>query len=164
MKRPAVILISTLSLLASVEAQDWNGYFSMATFGAGGGSDENGWLNFECADPSSGFSTAGRAYMQMRLMEGVQLSKNSLPADVAFWVGDSQSYLFPMVLTPDTTNGLSYAYSAETTQEMLDFIAALREGNSVTAFLDDVRLIRIELQNSSSALSAIEGCVADGAA
>jgi hypothetical protein len=162
MKALPFLCLAGLLLAGSAAAQEWQTYFNMATFGAGGGSDEGGWLNFECAGDDSGFSTAGEPYIALEVKAGVTLSKKSLGAGPTFWVGDDQSFALPMRLEAGSTTTLAYQYSAATVPEVLHFIAALRGGTSFSATLGNENIASIPLDGSNAALEFIEGCVADG--
>lgn len=161
-----VPMLALVALAWPASAQDWGTGFNMGTHLAGGGSDANGWLSFECADKGSdsGFATEGQPFLSLRPMAGVVLSKKSIPHDgIAFWVGDDMSFLLPMSLEPGGKT-LSYDYSEESVQEVRYLVDALRQGKFVTAYaggLEDTRLVSITLEGSYGALEFIEGCIAD---
>jgi hypothetical protein len=161
MKARLAIALASLLGAAPAAAQDWNTYFNMATFGAGGGSDANGWLNFECAGPDSGFSTAGRPHIALRVKDGVTLDKKSLEDGPTFWVGDDQSFLLPMQLQERSTTSLNYQYDEASVPQVLEFLAALRRGVRFSAMLGDENIAAITLEGSSAALQFVEGCIAD---
>jgi hypothetical protein len=152
--------MAVLALPAS--AQEWTTGFNMGTFLAGGGSDATGYLNFECADESSGFSTAGQPFITLTPMAGVVLNKKFVPKDgITFWVEDEFSYLLPMSLEAGGQS-LNYDYSAESVQSVRDLVAQLRKGSGVTAYAGDTRLVMIPLQGSAKALEFIDGCIQSG--
>jgi hypothetical protein len=161
MKAVAAMLASMLAV-APASAQEWSAYFNMATFGAGGGSDAGGGLNFECGDKDSGAHNPGRPYMTLRLAEGTELNKKSALEDIVFWVGDGMSFTLPLVLERGSADTLAYVYSPETVPEVLEFISALREGQTFTALQGERRLASVDLEGSAAALQYVEGCIADG--
>lgn len=161
MFRLLVALVASQVLLAGpVRAEAWDAYYNMATFGAGGGSDAGGWFNFECADEESGFGTAGQAHFSLRMGEDFTKEEFVPVKDIQFWVGDGKSFVLPMSPEADSAIDLKYDYSAETRQEMLWFIEALRQGDGVSAWSDDRQLARVALKGSSAALKDVEACVA----
>ena len=160
MKRLPASLVAVALLVSPVPAQDWGSDFNMGTFAAGGGSDANGWLHFECADPDSGLGTAGRPHMSLRIKDGATLDKKSV-ADLSFWVGDDKSFLLPMQFERGSTDLLVYRYSPETAAEVLYLIEALREGERFAANLGNDNVAAITLDGSHAALEFVEGCIAD---
>jgi hypothetical protein len=156
----SLIAFATLALLsAPVSAQEWGTDFNMGTFAGGGGTDASGSLSFECADPSSGFDTAGQPFIELKPMAGVVLNKKSVPSEgVTFWVEDEQSYLLPMSLEPGGQS-LSYDYSADSVQSVRDLVAALRSGSRVAAYAGKTQLVMMTLDGSSKALEFVESCI-----
>lgn len=153
-------LLASILLIDPAWAGSWSNYYNMATFVAGGGTDEGGWFNFECADEESGFSMAGQPFFDVMIGEKFHQEKAALKPTVAFFVDDGQSYLLPMNLERDSTTHLHYDRNPETFPEMQDFIAALRRGNQVTAWSGEQQLVSIALNGSFAALQFVEACVA----
>src|SRR5690606_28299583 len=75
-------------LIGPAWADEWSTYYNMATFGAGGGADDGGWMNFECAGSDSGFSTAGQPYFNLRIGQGFSRKKLTLEETITFFVDD----------------------------------------------------------------------------
>lgn len=161
MRRLAASLVAGALLASPALAQDWGSYFNMGTFAAGGGSDANGWLHFECAGPDSGFSTAGRPHISVRVRDGVELDKKTLAAGVWFWVGDGASYDVPVQLEQGSSTVLVYDYSAQSVPGVLDFIAALRRGERFGLVVGAENVASITLEGSHAALEYVEGCIAN---
>ena len=147
-------------LVSPAWADKWDTYYNMATFGAGGGADAGGWFNFECADEESGFSTAGQPYFTLRIGEEFNRKKLTPDKTITFWVDDGLSYVLPMRWEAQSTVSLVYDYSAETLEEMQDFIAALRRGDRATAWSGEQQLASVALDGSYAALEFVEGCIA----
>lgn len=164
MQRLFLALAASGILLASPvradKADAWDTYFNMATFGAGGGTDAGGWFNFECADEDSGFSSAGQAHFTLRMGEEFAGEKPTPEKAITFFVDDGLSFVLPMSMQAESSVDLYYDYSAETLEEMLDFIAALRRGSRVTVWSGQQQLASVGLDGSSAALEYVEACVA----
>lgn len=159
MRRWAAAAILSLLVLPAA-AQEWTTDFNMGTFLAGGGSEAQGFLSFECPDPSSGFDTAGQPFVTLTPKAGVVLNKKSVPPEgITFWVGDEQSFLLPMSIEPGNAS-LSYDYSADSVQSVRDLVTALRSGSGVAAYAGETMLVMIGLDGSSKALEYIDGCIA----
>lgn len=147
-------------LIGPAWADEWSTYYNMATFGAGGGADDGGWMNFECAGSDSGFSTAGQPYFTLRIGQGFSRKKLTLEETITFFVDDGQSYVLPMSLELQSTDNLAYDHSPELLGEMQDFIAALRRGDWVTAWSGQRQLARVALDGSFAALEFVAACIA----
>ena len=161
MKKLAALGLSVLPLASPAVAQDWDSYFNMGTFAAGGGSDANGWLSLECADPDSGFSSAGRPFLSVTVMSGISLNKKSLADGLAFWVDDGQSYVLPMSLEEGSSTILHYDHSDDSVGEVLDLIEALRKGGNVGLEMGAEFVMRVTLEGSFQALEYVEACIRD---
>jgi hypothetical protein len=153
-------LSAAVLLIGPAWAGNWSNYYNMATFVAGGGADEGGWFNFECADEESGFSMAGQPFFDVTIGENFYQKKAALEPTIIFAVDDGQSYLLPMRLEQNSTTHLHYDRNPETFPEMQDFIAALRRGNRVTAWSGEQQLASVTLDGSFAALEFVEACVA----
>lgn len=161
MKRVILALAASGILFSGpVWADIWGTYYNMATFGAGGGADAGGWFNFECAGADSGFETAGQPYFSVRIGEEFIQEQLTLEETTAFWVDDGQSYALPMRLEAGSADNLSYEHSAQTLEEMRDFIAALRRGDRATVWSGQQQLASVALDGSYAALEYVEACVA----
>jgi hypothetical protein len=132
----------------------------MATFGAGGGSDADGWFNFECAGSDSGFDSAGQPFFSLRIGERFENKKAPLEPMIDIWVDDGQSYLVPMSLEAQSTKSLSYDRNPEFFAEVQDLIAALRRGDRATAWSGERQLASVALDGSFAALEYVAACVA----
>jgi len=153
-------LLASILLIGPAWADNWSSYYNMATFGAGGGADEGGWFNLECADEESGFSMAGEPFFDVIIGEKFHQKKAALEPMITFVVDDGRSYLLPMNLEQNSTTHLHYDRNPETFPEMQDFIAALRRGNQVTAWSGAQQLASVTLDGSFAALEFVEACVA----
>lgn len=161
MKKLAALSLCVLSFASPAVAQDWDSFFNMGTFTAGGGSDANGWLSLECADPDSGFSSAGRPFLSVTVMSGISLNKKSLADGLAFWVDDGQSYLLPMSLEDGSSTILHYDYSDDSVDEVLHLVEALRKGDRVGLEVGTEFVMKVTLEGSFQALEYVEGCIRD---
>ena len=101
-------LSAAVLLIGPAWAGNWSNYYNMATFVAGGGADEGGWFNFECADEESGFSMAGQPFFDVTIGENFYQKKAALEPTIIFVVDDRQSYLLPMRLEQNSTTHLHY--------------------------------------------------------
>ena len=160
MKRLAFGLVAGILLSGPAVAEKWSTYYNMATFGAGGGSDADGWFNFECAGSDSGFSTAGQPHFTLRIGEGFSRKKLVPEKTITFFVDDGLSYVLPMSPEVQSTVNLVYDHSAETLEEMQYFIAALRRGDRATAWSGSRQLASVALDGSFAALEFVEACIA----
>lgn len=161
MKKLAALVLCILPLASPAVAQDWDSFFNMGTFTAGGGSDANGWLSLECADPDSGFDTAGRLFLSVTVMSGISLNKKSLADGGTFWVDDGKSYVLPLSLENGSSTILHYDYSDDTVGQVLDLVETLRKGGSVGLEVGTEFVMRVTLEGSFQALEYVEGCIRD---
>lgn len=153
------LLLSALALMASpVFAQDWQSSVRQDIYVAYGGSDENGWMRFECPDPASGLAGAGELSISLTLKEGVALSKKRVPDEITFWISDGKSFLLPMKLLPGTDNELRYDHDPEWAETARDMLEAARVDNRAGAYADDELILSITLDGSAAALREVAAC------
>lgn len=141
-------------------AQDWGTYFNMATFGAGGGSDTNGWLNFECAGPDSGFSSSGEPFFSIVIGDRFRDEKQDLEPLITIRVDGGKTYAVPMAFDVKSTRVLKNDRRPEIFPEMQALIAGLRTGMQATAWSGTRQLAEVDLTGSFAALEYIAACIA----
>ncbi len=149
-----------LLLVNPVAAETWDAYYNMDTFGAGGGTDQEGWFNFECASADSGFSSAEQPFFSMSIGEAFLKQKAALEPRITILVDDGQSYAVPMRFELQSTTTLVNDRDPETFPNVLDLIEALRRGDRATAWSGQRQLASVALDGSFAALDGVAACVA----
>ena len=155
-------VLAGLALSTPSYAAPWGTYFNMGTFGAGGGSDAEGSLNLECADPESGMTGAGVLFLLFTPSSTAVFYKKAITGGYMRFVVGSTAVELPMDIEDGSANTFAYTPEAETAQYTKALIKALRSGDSVKVLAGDLELANIALDGSDAALEAIDGCVMDG--
>ena len=149
-----------LLLIGPAVAETWGTYYNMDTFGAGGGTDEEGWFNFECASADSGFSFSEQPFFAMGIGETFLKQEATLEPQITIFVDDDQSYVVPMRFELNSTTTLVNDRDPKTFPNVLDLIEALRRGERATAWSGQQQLASVALDGSFAALDGVAACVA----
>lgn len=158
MIRPTIGLLAVLVFAAPVVAAPWGTDYNMGAFGAGGGSDEDGWLTLECGDPDAGVPSYGELFLTFTPGAGASFNKKQVFTYLTFVVG-AKTIDLPIELEPGSSNSFAYVREAEGAALTQSLVAAMRGGDRVRVLLDDNQLGDISLEGSSEALEAIDSCI-----
>lgn len=158
MKILTLSVLAGLTVVAPAVAAPWVAGYQMATFTAGTGSDEGGWLSLECGDPDAGTTEYGELYLLFTPGTGISFNKKQPLTYLTFTVG-SDTFDLPIELEPGSSNTLSYVREAEGSILTQGLVSAMRGGDRVQISLDGVELGDISLEGSSEALEAIDDCI-----
>jgi hypothetical protein len=158
MIRLARIMVAGLLIASPAMAAPWVAGYQMATFTAGAGSDEEGWLSLECGDPDAGTNEYGELYLLFTPGAGISFNKKQQLTYLTFTIG-SDTFDLPIELEAGSSNTLSYVREAEGSILTQGLVSSMRNGERVQISLDGQQLGDLSLEGSGEALEAIDECI-----
>ena len=158
MIRLTMSVLAGLTVAAPAMAAPWVAGYQMATFTAGAGSDEEGWLSLECGDPDAGISEYGELYLLFTPRAGISFNKKQQLTYLTFTIG-ADTFELPIELEAGSSNTLSYVREAEGAVLTQGLVSAMRNGDRVQISLDGQQLGDLGLEGSDTALDAIDSCI-----
>lgn len=162
MIRRTIGVLTVLMFSAPAIAAPWVTDYQMGAFIAGGGSDEEGWLNLECGDPEQAVegSTAsyGELFLNFTPAAGASFNKKQALTYLTFVIG-AKTLDLPIELEPGSSDAFSYVHEAEGAALTQSLVSAMRGGDRVRVMLDGAQLGDISLEGSGAALDAIDSCI-----